>query len=195
MLQGEAREIAGELPLSANAVVVLKKRYLKKDEKGEPRRGPRRCSAGWPRPSPRSTGDYDPEADVDATAQKFYEMMASLSLHAQLPHPDERRPGAGPALRLLRPAGGGRHRVSIFDAVKHTALIHKSGGGTGFSFSRIRPDNDPVHVHQGRGLRPHLLHEHLRRGHRDHQAGRHPAGRQHGHPAGRPPGYRKVHHL
>ena len=36
MLQGEAREIAGELPLSANAVVVLKKRYLKKDEKGEP---------------------------------------------------------------------------------------------------------------------------------------------------------------
>ena len=41
MLQGEAREIAGELPLSANAVVVLKKRYLKKDEKGEPQEGVR----------------------------------------------------------------------------------------------------------------------------------------------------------
>ena len=51
MLQGEAREIAGELPLSANAVVVLKKRYLKKDESGEVAEGApemfRRVGRAW----------------------------------------------------------------------------------------------------------------------------------------------------
>ena len=85
-----------------------------------------------------------PQADVAETARKFYELMASPGLHAQLPHPDERRPGAGAVLRLLRAARWTTAIDSIFDAIKHTALIHKSGGGTGFSFSRIRPENDRV---------------------------------------------------
>ena len=56
---------------------------------------------------------YDPEADVSRHRQKVLRADGRPELHAQLPHPDERRPGAGPALRLLRPAGGGQHREHL----------------------------------------------------------------------------------
>ncbi len=60
-VSADVSEISRELPLTPNAVVVLKSRYLKKDEKGEPRRRPRRCSAGWRTPSPPSTETTTPK--------------------------------------------------------------------------------------------------------------------------------------
>ena len=142
-LHGEAREIAGELPLSPNALVVLKKRYLKKDERGEVAEAAPEMFRRVAETIAQVDRVYDPKAEVAATTRKFYEIMSSLAFLPNSPT----LMNAGRELGQLSacfvlPVDDDIE--SIFDAIKHTAIIHKSGGGTGFSFSRIRPENDPV---------------------------------------------------
>ena len=70
----------------------------------------------------------------------------------------------------------------IYDTLSAMALIHQRGGGTGFSFSRLRAKGSMVRSTTGVAIGTRLVHEALRRVDRRGEAGRHAARREHGHP-------------
>ncbi|MBL8076235.1 MAG: adenosylcobalamin-dependent ribonucleoside-diphosphate reductase [Nitrospira sp.] len=130
--------------LSPNALTVLRQRYLAKNERGVVIESP---SALFHRVADDITS-IEPPAHRRPLASQFYDAMASLIF---LPNSPTLMNAGRPLQQLsacfVLPVGDSLE--SIFDAVKHQALIHQSGGGTGFSFSHIRPHADRVATTNG----------------------------------------------
>ncbi len=134
--------------LSENARVVLDKRYLKKDENGKTIETPEEMFFRVAENIASAEKLFSANGNTDVWTEKFYNMMTDLDFLPNSPT----LMNAGRDLQQLSacfvlPVGDSME--DIFTAVKNTALIHKSGGGTGFSFSNIRPKNDRVKSTKG----------------------------------------------
>jgi ribonucleoside-diphosphate reductase alpha chain len=143
----------GTLDLSPNAITVLERRYLVKDDQGKPVERPEdlfwRVARTVAEPD-RGYGASDKA--VQGLAETFFELMATRAWMPNSPTlMNAGRPLGQLSACFVLPVDDAlsNGQSGIYDTLRAMALVHQSGGGTGFSFSRLRPKNDVVRSTMG----------------------------------------------
>jgi len=124
-------------------MVVMEKRYLKKDRKGHVIETPPELIKRVAKTIAKADAIFENKPDIGQTEEKFFKILSNMWFLPNSPTLMNagRRLGQLAACFVLPVEDS---IESIFETLQHTAMIHKSGGGTGFSFSRIRPQKDIV---------------------------------------------------
>lgn len=140
--------VRDDLKLGINAVKVLEKRYLLRDQEGRLMETPRELFQRVAHAVASVETQFAPFTDTQPLEDKFFALMNDAEFLPNTPT----LMNAGAALGQLSacfvlPVEDSI--AGIFDSLKNMALIHQSGGGTGFSFTRLRPKGDVVRSTSG----------------------------------------------
>src|SRR5881296_1734827 len=143
----------GTLDLSANAITVLERRYLVKDDQGAPVEQPEDLFWRVARTIAAPDQAYGAsDKGLEGLAETFFELMASRVWMPNSPTlMNAGRPLGQLSACFVLPVDDclSNGQSGIYDTLRAMALVHQSGGGTGFSFSRLRPQNDVVRSTMG----------------------------------------------
>ncbi|MGD0803173.1 MAG: adenosylcobalamin-dependent ribonucleoside-diphosphate reductase [Candidatus Bathyarchaeia archaeon] len=139
--------ILDEPKLSINAIEVLEKRYLLKDEKGDIIETP--TGMFWRVSKAIAAADKIYGGDPEAGAKEFYGVMSRLEFIPNSPTLFNAGTKTGFALSACYVLPVEDSLEGIFTTLKNMALIEQTGGGVGFDFSRLRPSGDVVKTTMG----------------------------------------------
>ncbi|MEW6685287.1 MAG: vitamin B12-dependent ribonucleotide reductase [Candidatus Edwardsbacteria bacterium] len=135
--------VSDDIKLSINALKVMERRYLLKNENGEVIETPAEMFRRVAQDIASADSLYYLKAEVEKIEEEFYSLMTSFEFLPNSPTLMNAGTQLGQlAACFVLPVEDTIE--GIFSAVKNAALIHKTGGGTGFSFSHLRPKNDVV---------------------------------------------------